>query len=424
MRDLTGKVNAPGGAETQLTADEWNDIAWEARNMLESIGLTSDSGDLFQLLKAVSQYAAGGNFYTDGGVDGIAYVLSTIGSKVAPGSYHNGMKVRFRPNITSVGTTPTVNVATLGVKNIVNETGGAVIAGDLSVDRDTELRYDGTDFRLLHFTLPNPTAQVMPKGYVSGFVCQQDSDPNHDIITTDGVCRDEGDNIDMSFVGPMVKRLDGAWAAGNTNGGFPSSGGSGLSLSANTWYRYFAIAKADGTIDFGWDVNADASVLLNVDNAGAGGTPFLYYRQIAWHLTDNISNIIDHYMDTENPNKVQWEVYNSDTSGAVFTTASSLTVSAPPDTRALFLLDLKSSPHFSGPDSVWAVASDLRMTSVSASEGHHSASVRFYTDRFNRGGSSCDVQADSNSQVRIHCSNSHVGVYVNTFAFIYNRGRG
>lgn len=144
MQDLNDKVT--GGT---LTAAEWNQVPSELQNVIEALGITLSSGDLQQLGKAIAGYAAGGEFYTESGVAD-AYVLNVVGSKQAPPAYFDGMKARFVPGSTNTGAS-TVNVASLGVVDVVDEQGNPLHAGALNPFREVTIVYDAGlgDFLLL-----------------------------------------------------------------------------------------------------------------------------------------------------------------------------------------------------------------------------------------------------------------------------------
>ena len=123
MQDLNDKVTG-----NTLTAAEWNEVPSEIQNVIEGLGIALSGADLNQLGKAIAGYVANGAFYTDGGAAD-AYVLTQIGSKQAPTAYTDGMAVEFIPDNTNTGAS-TVNVAGLGVKNIVDTgSAGLIIAG-------------------------------------------------------------------------------------------------------------------------------------------------------------------------------------------------------------------------------------------------------------------------------------------------------
>lgn len=67
----------------------------------------------------------------------------------APASYTAGLAVAFKPANTNTGAS-TINVDSLGVKNIKRRGGVALAAGDIDANAVVELRYDGTEFQLLN----------------------------------------------------------------------------------------------------------------------------------------------------------------------------------------------------------------------------------------------------------------------------------
>jgi len=108
--------------------DDLNGFSAENNNLIQGSGQALNTSDNQQTHKAVADYAASGAFYTDSGIAD-AYVLNPIGSHVSPPAYVDGMAVEFIAGNTNAGAS-TVNVAGLGVKNIVN-TGfaGAITSG-------------------------------------------------------------------------------------------------------------------------------------------------------------------------------------------------------------------------------------------------------------------------------------------------------
>lgn len=142
MADFTTtKVN-----NNTVSATEWNQLA-DIDNAIISSGQTPATGDLGQLGKSMATYGGGGNFYTESGAAN-AYVLAPKGSLESPDAYFDGMIVKFRAGNASTAAS-TVNVNALGVKDIKNKDGStAIAAGDIPTTSDSELRYDGTNFRL------------------------------------------------------------------------------------------------------------------------------------------------------------------------------------------------------------------------------------------------------------------------------------
>jgi len=124
----------------QLTAAEYNSANDEQKNLVTDTGIALAGGDTAQFGKAVSHYAAGGDFYTDSGAAD-AYVCSAVGSKQAPTAYFDGMRVRFLAGADNAGAS-TVNVNALGLKDVVDYTGTALIGGEIVTADLIELIYN------------------------------------------------------------------------------------------------------------------------------------------------------------------------------------------------------------------------------------------------------------------------------------------
>jgi hypothetical protein len=139
MQDLNDKVTG-----NVLTAAEWDEVASEIQNVIESTGITLSGADLNQLGKAIAAYAAGGDFYLDTGAAD-AYVLSTVGAKSAPPAYFNGMRIRFVAGNTNTGAS-TVNIAGLGVVSLKDANGVALLAGYLVAGESYGFWFDGVGF--------------------------------------------------------------------------------------------------------------------------------------------------------------------------------------------------------------------------------------------------------------------------------------
>lgn len=139
MQDLNDKVTG-----NTLTAAEWDEVPSELQNVITALGQTLSGADFNQLGKAIAGYAANGTFYTDGGAAD-AYVLTAIGTgKQAPPSYIDGMLAAFLVTNTNTGAS-TVNVASLGVKDIKDKNGVALGAGALTAGQIAFLRYDSSN---------------------------------------------------------------------------------------------------------------------------------------------------------------------------------------------------------------------------------------------------------------------------------------
>lgn len=153
MRDYQTKTNA-GGLSDSITAEklgagEANSFLTECKTAVSSSGQTLASANgtaesTDQLAKALAIYSAGGGeHHIDTGVAN-AYVLNPVSPLKSPVSYFNGFTVSFKPGNINTGAS-TVNIASLGVKNITDINGAALSAGVIS--GSVLIKYNLTDDR-------------------------------------------------------------------------------------------------------------------------------------------------------------------------------------------------------------------------------------------------------------------------------------
>jgi len=200
-----------------LTAAQFIQPMSEVQNIIEDLGITLSAGDLNQLGKAIAGYVANSTFYTDSGIAN-AYVLTKIGSKQTATAYTDGFFVSFiAGNVNS--STSTVNVAGLGVKNIVLPGGVALAAGDIS--GRIEISFDSANnrFELLNAKVTgisfefDSTVQMKSAPFVSagmkvktlGFTVKGDRGAaQYDAIsgtgTANGTSRLAHDTLSLTFV--------------------------------------------------------------------------------------------------------------------------------------------------------------------------------------------------------------------------------
>ena len=132
-------------AGSQLTAVEYNNAPQELKNAVETSGQTLGV-DWFQVSRAMAIYAATGDYYTDSGAAN-AYVLNTISPRKGIIVYDIGTRVRFSPGNTNT-TASTINVNSLGVKNIKDTGGNDVVADEIPAGGErSEERRGGKECR-------------------------------------------------------------------------------------------------------------------------------------------------------------------------------------------------------------------------------------------------------------------------------------
>jgi hypothetical protein len=111
---------------------------------LDSSDLTNINTDIAEVSQQVSQT---GGVYTDSGAAD-AYVLTISSNQTAPTAYHEGMIITFLPDNANTGAS-TVNVSGLGLRNLYNESGGALAAAFLENSAYYTFIYTSSNFRFL-----------------------------------------------------------------------------------------------------------------------------------------------------------------------------------------------------------------------------------------------------------------------------------
>jgi hypothetical protein len=82
-------------------------------------------------------------------VGGTNTITATGPQPVTPAGYTTGLRFFFNPANTNTGAT-TININSLGAKNITKFGATALIAGDLVAGAEAEIYYDGTQFQLIN----------------------------------------------------------------------------------------------------------------------------------------------------------------------------------------------------------------------------------------------------------------------------------
>ena len=280
MRDIPNKADNIGDT---LPAPDFNAFKNENQNIVTGTYQTLDpeggpDTDTDQLGKGIALYSSASDFYSDSGAAN-AYVLARSTTLQPVESYRDGLRASFIAGNTNTGAS-TVNISSIGVKNITLPDGTALSGGEIVAGKYVDIRYNLSNDRF-HIILPVAT---LPRGYIDGLVLENNSgDSQHDIDINPGECRSDANNLDMTFSSVFTKQIDVNWAEGTGLGGFPS----GLTLTADTCYHVFIIGKADGSaFDAGFDTSLTAANLLS-DASG-----YSSYRRLGSVLVDGSSNIL------------------------------------------------------------------------------------------------------------------------------------
>ena len=162
MRDIANKVD---GVDT-LPAAAFNSDQSELENAVTSSDQTLDPNagpdtDLNMLGKAMAAYANAANVYDDSGAAD-AYVLSIATNLKAVTKYYDNMMIVFKAGNSNTGAS-TVNVETLGVKDIKLPDGTALGAGDIISGKYVTAIYNLSDdrFEIVKPVIPGGSVQVV-----------------------------------------------------------------------------------------------------------------------------------------------------------------------------------------------------------------------------------------------------------------------
>ena len=301
MDNLDGKVDSAGPPTGVLTAAEWNQLANELKNFIDShTAQTPASGDLNQLSKGVAQFSASSDYYTGGGTAN-AQTLTIVGRPGAT-ALATGLRVRWKPSVANTGAA-TIDVNGLGATSITRFDGTVLQAGDIAVGRFAEAWYEGGNFRLSNGSLSIPSP-ALPSGYITGLAFSPPaSDLTHDVTFPVGQCRDATNAVNLVLSTALTKRFDGTpIALGTGQTGFPTVS---LTRAAATWYRVFIVGHVDGRVDFGFDTSTTAAYLradlVSIDSAG-----WNYYRQLGWIRTAGTDDFIPFVQYAARPGRFHW----------------------------------------------------------------------------------------------------------------------
>lgn len=285
----------------QYTSTEFNSSNNELKNFIGDASIALDSGQSDQMAKSAVNYVGVGDYFVDSGlVD--AYVLSAISPRPAPTDLLDGIRARFLPQNSNIGAS-TVNFVALGVKPIKKYGRSADLeAGDITAGSNVEIVYSLSDdvWELISVESPIIVESIPLFPSFSEMNMANDTTlPDTHIEVAPGTFKNKNSADAFTLDGALIKDLSQVWAAGNNNGGRASA----ISYTINTWYHFFVIAKADGTVDAGFDTDVNATNLL-ADTASAGFT-FWRRRGSVFNLTGNIirafKNLGTQFINVANP---------------------------------------------------------------------------------------------------------------------------
>lgn len=161
MRNISAKADGVGDT---LPATDFNaNLRSELQNVVTSSDQSLDpeggpDTDVEMLGKAITIYANASQYYQDSGAAN-AYVLARVGNLKALVDYIDGTTVIFKAGNSNTGAS-TINVDSLGVKDLVDSSGFALIGGEVIQNQYVVARYNSStdDFEIIlsHSAESNP----------------------------------------------------------------------------------------------------------------------------------------------------------------------------------------------------------------------------------------------------------------------------
>jgi len=147
-----------------LLSSEFNSFFDGSQNAIIDSGQTLTATDAFQLSRAMAINAMGSDFFQNSGSTVNNYIVTSVGSKRAPQTLFNGMRVRFRPSVNNTGLS-NLTVAGVGPTEIVQADGvSTLIGGEIATTADTAVRFDSTTGKFILLTLSVVNAQETIRG--------------------------------------------------------------------------------------------------------------------------------------------------------------------------------------------------------------------------------------------------------------------
>lgn len=152
MRNISTKTDNVGDT---LPADDFNaNLRSELQNLVTSGGFSLDpeggpDSDVEMLGKTITLYSNASQYYVDSGAAD-AYSLARTGTMKALTSYVDGVVVLFKAANANTGAS-TINVDSLGIKDLVDNTGSALAAGAIVANGYVTARYNSStdDFEII-----------------------------------------------------------------------------------------------------------------------------------------------------------------------------------------------------------------------------------------------------------------------------------
>lgn len=244
-------------------------------------------------------------------------------------------------------------------------------------------------------------------GGLYGLGTSHDTDTDHDIQVAVGACTDSTNVVTMNLTSILTKQIDLDWTADDGGGLATGARSVADTPDVSTWYHFFLIGLADGSVDGGWDTSLTATNLLS-------DSSYTYYRRIASHYSNASSNI-DAY--TQVGDKFYWAVPILSFNGSTSVSAANVTLRTPLGVQMLANIRAELEGTISTTSRVYAT--DMTAAAPSAAN----RSVRITTGAGQTDSAFMDLMTDTSSQVAHDHADNGESFDISTHGWTDTRGK-
>lgn len=406
MEDLSGK--APGN---QWTAAESNQAQAEIQKVITNSGISLSGADLNQMAKSLSTQIPDVAWLNMSG-SATVMVLTKLTPHQSLRAYTDGALFRFRTTAANTGAF-TVNIDTLGAKDVVRQDGSTPEANDVIITADTLIRYDLANDE---FKLSSRTGQEFQKGYIEGG--QMTRSGTGLITITPCLFRNAPDDQDGT-IGAFAKDYTPAtgWATGTGNAGLPST----VSHVTNTGISVFVMVDDTGATEMGFDTSSTGVNLIA--EAGTVTSTTWTVRRIGLLMSHETTATTLHgfNQDLSNLNHIHYDHPIKSVSLVQFSTSSiSKVIYAPVGTVADIVFEVEYTPVLAA--NVFCVLRSFNEDNTTPGEPEHT--IRFNSGDFGVAPLRMMPEVDSSKQVFVRGSvvSSDFRYSIFVYGYWFDRG--
>jgi hypothetical protein len=255
------------------------------------------------------------------------------------------------------------------------------------------------NFAAILSCLNSPAAASAPRGYLSGLTLSAAGGSASFGIAA-GLATSDDVTTSMKLSAAYGKTTS-AWAVGSGNGSLDTG-----SVANNTWYHVFLVERIDtGVVDVLISLSATTPTLP---------TNYTKQRRIGSMKTDGSAQWVKF---SQLGDEFMWAVPTQDSTSAIGTSASSITLNAPTGVQVAARIaglyvstTLNSTVLFSPLDTTDTASTFTTFNGMVIAASTNSP----YT---------LDIRTSTSAQIRIRASVASTTVWVNTFGWIDRRGR-